>query len=140
VPGVGITDCNRFRGSIDELAALGWQAAPVKPPVKPTPTADWTFGEVRGLKVTGAGPHSVALSWSAPGTPAPEGIHHYQVTVRHGGQDVPGAQAIVPKGTNPQAFQVNGLTPGTAYEALVRAADVDGKHSSPWATVKFTTA
>jgi hypothetical protein len=135
VPGVGTTDCNRFRGSIDELAALGWQTAPVKPPAP-----DWTFGEVRGLAVTGAGPHSVALSWSAPGTPAPEGIHHYQVTVRHGGQDVPGAQATVPKGANPQAHQVNGLTPGTAYEALVRAADKDGKHSSPWATVGFSTS
>lgn len=36
VPGVGTADCNRYHGSITELAALGWQAspAPVKAPVK----------------------------------------------------------------------------------------------------------
>lgn len=137
VPGVGITDCNRFRGTIDELAAHGWQAVPVKPPA---PAPDWTFAEVRGLAVTAAGPHSVALSWSAPGTPAPEGIDHYQVTVRCCGQDVPGYPRAAPKGANPQAWQGGGLVPGTAYEALVRAAGKDGGHSSPWATVKFTTS
>jgi hypothetical protein len=38
VPGVGLADCSAFHGTIDQLAAHGWQATPVppaKPPVKP---------------------------------------------------------------------------------------------------------
>lgn len=103
------------------------------------PPANWTFGTVRGLKVAKAGPHSVALSWSSPGAPAPEAVHHYQVTIRRGGKDAPGFPVTVPKGANPEAHQFNGLVPGTAYEALVRAADKDGKRASPWAAAGFST-
>jgi peptidoglycan hydrolase-like protein with peptidoglycan-binding domain len=52
VPGVGTADCNRFHGTIDDLAALGWQGmgtatpapAPAPAPVKPTPAPapNWT--------------------------------------------------------------------------------------------------
>jgi hypothetical protein len=50
VPGVGTADCSVYRGSIDQLAAHGWQAAPVKPPPKPpvkpvtppAPAPNWT--------------------------------------------------------------------------------------------------
>jgi hypothetical protein len=35
VPGVGTADASVYHGSIDQLAAHGWQAVPVKPPVKP---------------------------------------------------------------------------------------------------------
>lgn len=33
VPGVGVADCSRFRGTLTDLAACGWQGA--KPPPKP---------------------------------------------------------------------------------------------------------
>lgn len=37
VPGVGTCDCSVFHGSIDELAALGYSAAPKPPPAKAAP-------------------------------------------------------------------------------------------------------
>lgn len=100
--------------------------------------AGWTFAPVRGLDVEAIGPHSVRLSWSAPGVPAPEAVDHYQVTIRHQGGDVTGFPADVTKGDNPESHQFNGLRPATGYEALVRAVAVGG-HASAWASVTFTT-
>ncbi len=42
VPGVGTADCSRFRGTIDELAACGWQDAKPPPPVPPPGAPSWT--------------------------------------------------------------------------------------------------
>lgn len=102
------------------------------------PPSAWVFGAVRGLTAV-AGHTSVLLSWSAPGTPEPAGVHHYQVTVRHEGQDVASYPRDVGKGGNPQTWQGGSLQPGTVYEAMVRAMTADGKHASPWAAVTFTT-
>ena len=104
----------------------------------PPPTANWAFGPVRGLKAV-PGHTSVLLSWSAPGTPEPAGVHHYQVTVRRSGEDVPSYPRDVPKGVNPQSWQGGSLEPGTGYEALVRAMTANGGHGGPWAAAEFTT-
>jgi hypothetical protein len=104
------------------------------------PPPDWVFGPVRNLKLLGAGPSSVKLSWESPGTPMPLAVGWYQVTVRLAGQDVPSYPRSVPKGTNPETWQGGSLASGTSYTAMVRAVATDGGHRSPWATVSFTTA
>lgn len=106
----------------------------------PVPSADWIFGSVRGLAVVNAGAHSVALSWSSPGTPMPAAVDHYQVTIRHDGGDVPSYPRTVPHTANPVVWQGGSLTPGTQYEALVRAVAAGGAHASAWAQVTFRTA
>jgi hypothetical protein len=110
-------------------------------PVPPKPPADWVFGEVRSLTVTGAGPHSLSLSWESPAVAMPLAVAWYEVTVRHGGQDIPAYPRVEPKSKNPQTWQGGGLKPGTEYTAMVRAvAATGGGHESPWVTVEFTTA
>lgn len=141
VPGVGTADCSVFHGPIGELAAHGWQGGTVKPPVarppvKP-PATPWVFGAVRGLAAA-PGHESVLLSWSAPGDPGLEAVHHYQVTVRENGSDVPSYPRNVPKEPNPQSWQGGSLQPATLYEALIRAVAGDGR-AGPWAAVTFTT-
>ena len=102
------------------------------------PASAWVFTAVRGLTAL-AGHESVLLSWSSPGQPAPGAVHHYQVTVRRDGEDVPRYPRTVPKEGNPQSWQGGSLEPGTGYEAMVRAMTADGSHASPWAAVSFTT-
>lgn len=126
------TDQDVFYGTGEQLAAL---AIP-----KPAPSADWVFGSVRGLAVVNAGAHSVALSWSSPGTPMPAAVDHYQVVIRKDGQDVPSYPRTVPKGGNPAVWQGGSLASGTQYEALVRAVAAGGAHASAWAQVTFTTS
>jgi hypothetical protein len=143
VPGVGTADCSLFHGTISQLAALAYPAAP--PPA-------WAFSPVRGLTVSGlvtttqgvteylgVGPHSVKAAWWAPSETEPEALDHYQVTVRHQGEDV-AAPVNIAATVSPAAVacQWNNLTPGLAYELFVRACAADG-HASPWATVIFTT-
>jgi hypothetical protein len=99
------------------------------------PPADWVFGPVRGLVGT-YGPHSLRLTWSSPGQPAPEAVHHYQVTVRLKGRDIRGFPVTVPKTAVQESIQWNGVEQGTYDEAMVRAVAVDG-HASPWSTVRF---
>jgi hypothetical protein len=98
----------------------------------------WILSAPRSLTVTGAGPHSVRLSWLAP-LPGPQPVDHYQLTVRHAGQDVPSYPRTVPPGAGPLTWQGGSLTPGTLYEALLRAVAPGGGHASPWAAVTFTT-
>lgn len=110
-------------------------------PRPPAPPADWTFGPVRSLTVTGAGPHSVSLSWDSPALPVVgHAVGWYQVVVQHNGTDVGSYPRAEPKGANPETWQGGSLHPGTAYEAMVRAVAKDGGHASPWATVAFKTA
>jgi GH25 family lysozyme M1 (1,4-beta-N-acetylmuramidase) len=123
-------DTDVFHGDAQQLAAL---AVP-----RPAPPADWVFTSVRGLTAL-PGHTSVLLSWSSPGTPEPAAVHHYQVTVRKDGGDVPSYPRDVAKASNPQTWQGGSLEPGTTYEALVRAMTADGSHASPWAAVTFTT-
>jgi len=104
----------------------------------PPPPA--VLGPVTHLDVPAIGPHSVRLTWDSPATPVPgTGVAAYQVTIRKGGSDIHGFPVDVPKGTNPESHQFNGLRPATRYEALVRAVATAGAHASPWATVTFTT-
>lgn len=101
------------------------------------PPPDWTFGVVRDLTAR-AGHTSVSLAWSSPAQPAPEAVQHYQVTIRHQGQDVATYPREAPKLGNPQVWQGGSLERGTEYVAMVRAVAADG-HAGPWATVTFTT-
>lgn len=126
--GVRGTDQDVFYGTREQLAALAIPGAPA-----------WTFKAVRGLTAR-PGIHSVALSWSAPGTTAPAAIHHYQVTIRHEGRDVPSYPRDVPKLPNPQVWQGGSLQPETQYEAMVRAMTDGGPHAGPWASVTFRTS
>lgn len=65
VPGVGLADCSVFHGSIDELAALGYSAAPVTVPPTPAPTGLGTVLRSMGTAAT--------LSWSP--VPGQAGYH-----------------------------------------------------------------
>lgn len=101
------------------------------------PPADWVFSPPRNLAAR-PGHTNVELTWSSPAGPAPEAVHHYQVTVRHLGQDVAAYPRDVPKGANPEVHDFGSLAQGTAYEAMVRAVAVNG-HASTWAVADFTT-
>lgn len=130
VPGVGTADCSLFHGTIDQLAALAYPAAP--PP-------DWVFGQVRSLKVVNVGPTSVKLSWDAPGSPEPLAVADYEVVIQRGGLTLASYPRTEPKGSNPEEFQFGSLPKGTGLEAWVRAQAAGGAHSSPWAKVSFKT-
>lgn len=95
----------------------------------------WVFSVCRNFKLTAAGPHSAAFSWASPAVPEPEAIERYELTVRHLGQDV--AEPVKIR-ADVHAWQWNDLTPGTAYEGMVRAVAKDG-HASPWAALDVTT-
>jgi hypothetical protein len=99
------------------------------------PPPGWVFTAVRGLVGT-HGPHSLRLTWSSPGQPAPEAVHHYQVTVRLAGRDIRGFPVTVPKTGVQESVQWDGVERGTYDQAMVRAVAVGG-HASPWASVTF---
>jgi GH25 family lysozyme M1 (1,4-beta-N-acetylmuramidase) len=138
VPGVGTADCSLFHGTIDELAALGWQGTPVSPP----PPADWTYGAPRNLAVT-PGHHDFHAAWSAPAG-APAAPDHYLLWVYQG--TACNRQTLVAKyprdehgtATSPDP---GGLTPGTTYTLHVSAFGPGGAHSAPdvFASAVFTT-
>jgi hypothetical protein len=128
VPGVGIADCSLFRGTIDELAALGWQDAP-------TP-AVWTYGAPQSLHATG-GHTSVALAWQAPaGATVP--VDHYMIWLYRG--TVAEAATLVPsypRTAVSSPWQGGGLERGQQYTAHVAAIGVGGSHVKPY---KFASA
>lgn len=125
------TDAYRAPGGVVDMSLLRDDFfAPPSP-------ADWVFAVPRGLTAR-AGHVNVELTWYSPGVPAPEAVHHYQVTIRREGQDVASCPRDVPKGSNPEVHSFGSLAQGTAYEALVRAVAATG-HASPWASVTFTT-
>lgn len=105
----------------------------------------WSFGPLRDFQLSGVGPHSLAVTFSAPdyflGTPpspAP-GITEYEMAVSAGTalrDNIPSYPRFLAKGANPQKWQEGGLTPGATYTVGVRAF---GSHSSPWSTRTFTT-
>lgn len=101
------------------------------------PPANWIFSPPRGLAAK-PGHTNVELTWDAPSGPAPEAVHHYQVTIRHLGEDVASYPRDVPKGANPEVHDFGSLAQGTAYEAMTRAVAVNG-HASTWAVADFTT-
>jgi hypothetical protein len=112
VPGVGTCDASVFRGTMGELAALGWQP-PVPVPPKPVPVPQ-SFPVPEGLSVTA---HPVVnLGWreavNAQGVPSPH--YRYIITgaggvVAHDVVTTPGAQGVLLPG------------PG-AYELTVQSA------------------
>jgi hypothetical protein len=126
------TDAYRTPGGVVDMSLLAddFFGAPTPPA-----TVNWVFAPVRGLVGT-YGPHSLRLTWSSPGQPAPEAVHHYQVTVRLKGRDIRGFPVTVPKTAVQESIQRNGVEQGTYDEAMVRAVAVDG-HASPWSTVRF---
>lgn len=126
------TDAFRAPGGVVDMSVLADDF------FGPEPASAWVFTAVRGLTAM-PGHTSVLLSWSSPGTLAPGAVHHYQVTVRRDGQDVPSYPREVPKIGNPQSWQGGSLETGTGYTAMVRAMTADGSHASPWAAVTFTT-
>jgi hypothetical protein len=134
VPGVGIADCSLFRGTIDELAALGWQGTPVAPP--PTPPAVWTYGAPVGLHAAG-GHTGVALAWQAPaGATVP--VDHYMIWLYRG--TVADAATLVqsyPRTTDGSPWQGGGLERGQQYTAHVAAIGAGGSHVKPF---KFASA
>jgi hypothetical protein len=140
VPGVGIADCSLFRGTIDQLASLGWQGTPVPPPQPPP--AGWTYGPPRSLTVT-PGHHDFRAAWAAPAG-APTAPDHYLIWAYRG--TTCNRQTLVAKyprkeqgtETNPDP---GGLTPGTRYTVHVSAFGPGGAHSAPdvFASAVFTT-
>lgn len=125
------TDAFRAPGGVVDMSAL-------RDDFFGDPSA-WMFSAVRALAAPAVGPHSVRLTWSSPGIAAPAAVHHYQVTVRRDGEDLPSYPRDVPKGTNPESHQFGSLEPETVHEAMVRAVTADGSHASPWASVTFRT-
>jgi GH25 family lysozyme M1 (1,4-beta-N-acetylmuramidase) len=137
VPGVGIADCSLFRGTIGELAALGWQGTPVTPP-PPTP-GGWTYDAPRNLHAAG-GHTSVALAWQPPIAPVPPDhylIWLYRGTVADAGTLVPS----YPRSTDSSPWQGGGLDRGQQYTAHVAAAGLGGTRMKPYtyATATFST-
>jgi hypothetical protein len=130
VPGVGTCDASVFHGTIDELAALAYQAAP----------AEWTYGLPRNLVAAG-GHTSVRLTWQPPlGAPAPPA--EYLVFIYRG--SVPDRSTLVP--TYPRtvtgtSFEGGSLERGQAYTAHVVAAGPGGSHVAPgvYVTAAFGT-
>lgn len=102
------------------------------------PPADWVFRGPRYLSAK-PGHTNVELTWYSPGQSEPGAVDHYQVTIRHLGEDVASYPRTVPKGGNPEVHDFGSLQPGTAYEAMVRAVAAGGRHAGAWAVVDFTT-
>jgi len=137
VPGVGHADCSLFHGSIDQLAALACQPAP-------PPTADWTYGPPRNLRVT-PGRHNFHATWDPPVLGGPELPAYYMLWVYKG--PVADRYSLVP--TYPRTVQgqqtgpdPGGLEPGTDYILHVAASGLTGEHVKPgvYASAQFTTA
>lgn len=125
------TDRDAYNGTAAEMDA--WLAAYAAPP------ADWVFGPVGSLDVAAVGPHSVRLAWSPPAGAMPLPVARYEVAVTLAGseKDIPSYPRYV---SGALEWEGGSLTPGTAYQAWVRAqAAGSDAHSGPWATAWFTT-
>jgi hypothetical protein len=130
VPGVGLADCSVFRGTIDQLAAYGWQEAP----------ANWTFGPPANLKATG-GHTTVRLAWDAPAG-APERPAEYLVYVYRG--TVCNRTTLVPsypRTTAGSPWEGGSLERGQSYTAHVVSAGAGGARVRlyAYASAVFTT-
>lgn len=105
----------------------------------------WSFGPLRDFQLTGAGPHSLAVEFSAPSyfignppSPVPA-VSEYEMALSQGtvlAANVPGYPRFLAKGANPEKWQEGGLEPSTTYTVGVRAF---GSNSSAWSTRVFTT-
>ena len=129
------------QGAFDaDVFATSWLTT-----VSGQPAGYWSFGPLNDFQLTAAGPHSLAVQFSAPryyiGTPpspAP-GVAEYEMAVSLGtslGANIPGYPRFLGKGANPEHWQEGGLVPATQYTVGVRAF---GDHSSAWSTRTFTT-
>lgn len=116
----------------------------VPPPPPPSP---WVFNQVRDLKVTGAGPHSVGISFTSPVLVVGHlPIDSYEVAVVKGKSINGPVIASYPRHITSLASgtfgeQYGGVEPETEYTMGVRAqTNGPDAHSAPWSTVTFTTA
>ena len=132
VPGVGLTDASIFHGSIDQLAALAYQATQ-----PPPPPARHAYGPPRNLTVR-AGDSSVLVERCDPPVdgPAPD---HYEVSVFTG--SYPSAQTLVasyPRRMNkaPQQFGSLQNIPSGTHMTLRAFAYADDTRSQ-YADVRF---
>jgi hypothetical protein len=108
VPGVGTADASVYHGTIEQLAAHGWQAAPVKPPVKPVKPGGPVLsgGHVVSVSNNDA---EVAWSCSVPGL-------RFRVTI-NGPGPLDGRTNTVPVAK----ASYSGLTAGSTYVVTVQA-------------------
>lgn len=126
--------------------------SPAPPPPVTGPLPDsWAYGPVDPTGpelVSNYGPHSFAVSFSAPsstaGFPAgvtKPGITNYQVSVCRGsapGAVIDGYPRYIAKGANPQTAQFGGLDPAAKYWIGSRAM-YQGGNSGPWVSSVITT-
>lgn len=136
VPGVGSCDCSVFHGTVDQLAALAYQApapTPIPPPV------NWTYGPPTNLHVT-AGYTSFRPTWNAPpllGHPAPAG---YWVYV-YENADLHRLVASYPRTYVQSGQLLGGLKRHVKYLVRVVTVGANGTHVRPgtFAQTTFTT-
>jgi hypothetical protein len=128
-------------GTCDQVLFADLAAAPPVPP--PPPPPPFAYEPVTGLKLLGAGPHSVKFEFTATAQ-AHAGLAKFEVVVSKGDKltsNIPGYPRYVDfAATGTYTQQWGGLTPGTGYTMGVRGMAQDGSHSSSWAVLHFQTA
>ena len=125
-------------GTCDQALFADLARAVPDPPPPP-----WGYEAVTGLKLLGAGPHSVKFQFTANAQPHP-GLAKFEVAITE--SDVLGAQIpTYPRyvsfvATGVYETQLGGLEPGHGYTLGVRGMAQDGSHSSEWALLHLQTA
>lgn len=118
-------------------------APPNSPPPPPPPPLPFGYAPVTGLKLLGAGPHSVKFEFTA-GAQVHAGLAKFQVVISKSDKlttNIAGYPRYTDfAATGVYALQFGGVEPGTGYTLGVRGMAQDGSHSSSWAILHFQTA
>lgn len=109
-----------------------WVQGTATPAVPPPPTA--TAVPSNPVLTASAGPTSVALSWTQPGT-QPVSSYQIQFKLASGSRWTTASSSIVPEERN---YTVRNLTVNVAYNFQIRAINSQGP--SDWVQVNATTA
>jgi len=125
-------------GTCDQALFNDLAAAPPAPPDPP-----FAYEPVTGLKLLGAGPHSVKFEFTAPAQPH-AGLAKFEVVVSKGDTlttDISGYPRYIGFG-KPGLYeeQYGDVQPTTGYTMGVRGMAQDGSHSSKWVLLHFQTA
>jgi Glycosyl hydrolases family 25 len=124
VPGVGTCDCSVFHGSIDELAALAYQAP-----------KGWTFPAPTGLHVVKQTRVGYTFAWDAVTGPSGQKPASYSAWTYNAADDVVNRQTVTGLAASEYGPAGTGLPAGT-YRTNVWANDAP--FSPPHATVQVS--
>jgi hypothetical protein len=124
VPGVGLADCSVFRGTIDELAALAYQAP-----------KGWTFPAPTGLHVVKQTREGYTFAWNAVTGPSGQKPASYSAWTYNAAGGVVNHQTVTGLAASEYGPAGTGLPAGT-YRTNVWADDAP--LGPPHATVQVT--